>query len=281
MDTLIERPPPGKLKTTVYRKKTHTNQYLAFTSHHPLHHKLGVVRTLLDRCESVVTEEEDKVAEQKIIKEALAGCGYPQWSVEKVEKAMKDREAKGKRRKNKKEEGERSKGMVILPYVRGLSEKVERILKKRQISTAFRPHKTLRNILVHPKDKNEPREGVYTIDCMGCNKKYVGETKRRLAKRVSEHKTDVETITKGVKFTRETRKQSTTEVNKSAITDHVRQNNHIINWDSAKIVQREANWTIRGIKEAITIRQHETMNRDEGRHKLSHLYDDLLLERRC
>ena len=35
LDTLVTRGPDGKLLTSVYRKPTHTNQYLAYDSHHP------------------------------------------------------------------------------------------------------------------------------------------------------------------------------------------------------------------------------------------------------
>ena len=55
LDTLIVRKEDGSVKLLVYRKKTHT--YLDFSSHHPLHQKLGVIRTLLDRCHSLVTED--------------------------------------------------------------------------------------------------------------------------------------------------------------------------------------------------------------------------------
>ena len=64
------------MKLEVYWKKTHTKQYLAFDLHHPLYQKLGVLRTLLDRCENVVTEEE-KITEKETISEALKVCGYP------------------------------------------------------------------------------------------------------------------------------------------------------------------------------------------------------------
>ena len=40
MDTLIVRKPDKSIKLLVYRKKTHTDQYLSFSSHHPLHQKV-------------------------------------------------------------------------------------------------------------------------------------------------------------------------------------------------------------------------------------------------
>ena len=55
--------------------KTHTDQYLYFGSHHPLHHKLGVVRTLIVRMEKVVTEEEDKKVEKDKIRQAVKNMG--------------------------------------------------------------------------------------------------------------------------------------------------------------------------------------------------------------
>ena len=46
LDTQITRHQDGSLSTKVYRKKTHNDKYLDFQSHHPLAHKLAVVRTL-------------------------------------------------------------------------------------------------------------------------------------------------------------------------------------------------------------------------------------------
>ena len=111
-------------------------------------------------------------------------------------------------------------------------------------------HTTLRNLLIHPKDRAEPREGICKIKYQGCEG-YVGETKRKLAVRVKEHRADVDNTVKHRDFTQEKRKQSATEKNKSAIMDYVCPTNHLIDWDSARMVERENNWTDKGIKETI------------------------------
>ena len=78
-------------------------------------------------------------------------------------------------------------------------------------------------------------------------------------------------------LTREASKLSTWDILKSAVTNHARQLNHVIDCDNAKTVIKEADWKMRCIKEAITIRREkENMNRDEGRYTLSHLYDDII-----
>ena len=91
LDTLIVRKPDGSVKILVYRKKTHTDQYLNFQSHHPIYHKLGVVRTLLDRMEKLVTEETDKATEENTIHNALKQCGYPDWTMDKVKKDIQSK----------------------------------------------------------------------------------------------------------------------------------------------------------------------------------------------
>ena len=68
LDTLIKRQADGSVKITVYRKPTHTDQYLVFKSHHPLEHKLSVIRTLFHGAETVVTDPVDQVSELDHVK---------------------------------------------------------------------------------------------------------------------------------------------------------------------------------------------------------------------
>jgi len=77
-------------------------------------------------------------------------------------------------------------------------------------------------------------------------------------------------------YTRSTSRSLAGEQNKSAVTDHAISLNHVIDWDQAKVIDREGNRVDRWIKEAIHIRkeQDQSMNRDEGSY-LSHIYDIL------
>jgi hypothetical protein len=123
LDANIVVKPDYSIKTTVYRKKTHTNQYLNYESHHPLIHKLGVVRTLLDRIDTVVSEPEDKMMEEKTVTDALTICGYPPWTFEKVKKQRKNKKDNIQKLPLKKNTStDKPKGPIVLPYVKGLSE---------------------------------------------------------------------------------------------------------------------------------------------------------------
>ena len=278
LDTLLERKEDGSVKVKVYRKKTQIIPTSTWHSIPTIHYirSWGCQKILLNRCDEIVTEEEDRKEERNTIKNALNICGYPDWTIKRVEENLRNKEETKGKGNSRKESSAKNKGMVVLPYVRGVSEELARIYKKRQITSAMKPHSTLRTLLVHPKDKSDPKEGVYTIGCAGCPKKYVGETKRKLKVRVKEHRTEAEKVTNGTRYTRDRKRQSQTEMWGSAITDHTMKENHVIDWDSAKIVERERDDQARGVKDAVYIRILPNMNRDEGRHHLSHLYNDLL-----
>ena len=58
LDTQLQRKDDGSLDITVYRKPTHTDQYLDFWSHHPSHVKRGLVRYLYNRA---ITSTQDNL----------------------------------------------------------------------------------------------------------------------------------------------------------------------------------------------------------------------------
>ncbi len=127
LDTLMKHESDGSISFSVYRKPTHTDQYLNFKSHHPLHQKLGVVRTLIDRVETLVSDDAEKKKEEQHIEKALGACGYPRWTMKKV-KEQKARKGSKPKKQETKQNQEKAKGMVVIPYIEGLSEAFERAI---------------------------------------------------------------------------------------------------------------------------------------------------------
>ena len=57
LDTLVSQAPSGTLITTVYRKPTHTDQYLHWDSHHSIINKYSVCNTLSHRAQYVCSKQ--------------------------------------------------------------------------------------------------------------------------------------------------------------------------------------------------------------------------------
>ena len=124
LDTLITKKPNGSIKVSVYRKATHTDQYLDFQSHHLLGHKISVVRTLMHRAETTVTEPSDLAVEKDHIKSALKNCGYQNWVF-----SNSDRKSELSPESNQREPTGR-RIYSTLPYIQGISDKLRRAYKK-------------------------------------------------------------------------------------------------------------------------------------------------------
>ena len=80
---------------------------------------------------------------------------------------------------------------IGLPYIKGFSDEMSRILRKCNIGVYTYPYKTIGNIL--PKTKNSVggiyKSGtIYNIHCKDCSGVYIGETGRCFNTRLSEHK---------------------------------------------------------------------------------------------
>ena len=122
-----------------------------------------------------------------------------------------------------------------------------------RVPVTMKPVKTLRRLLVHPKDKQEKEEitdCVYKIPCGNWDKTYIGETGRKFGIRLKEHKTEGEAATNKPFITRQ-HLSSLSEQNKSALTDHASHDNHVINWPTSTILDRESDRSTRWIKDCL------------------------------
>ena len=100
LDILIKPDQEGRLHTTVYRKPTHTDQYLHWDSLHPISSKYSVVGTLHHRAKTICSYQQLLKEEEEHLTMALKKCNYPMWALNRVRIKMNSTAHKNKN-KNK------------------------------------------------------------------------------------------------------------------------------------------------------------------------------------
>lgn len=244
LDLLLKHNQDGTVDTTVYRKKTHTDKYLDFTSHHPLVHKQSVVTTLFERAENLCSDARSRAEEELHIRSALNMNGYPKRFVKCVSQRSRVKDKGGVE--------EKTVATVSLPYVGGVSENIKRLLEQVGIRVRMKPQKTLRQMLVKPKDQipNHQQTGViYRVPCRDCQQAYVGQSGRTLDCRIKEHKRAVQNR----------------NIDTSAVAEHAWKEDHKVDWGQVEILDVSAEWYKRCVIESWHIqREQAAMNRDQG-----------------
>ena len=79
---------------------------------------------------------------------------------------------------------------IVLPYIKGVTEPLTRILNNNGIRATTRPVKTLQQEFAPPKSRppsDRQTNVVYKIPCSDCTWNYIGETSRCLHTRKKEH----------------------------------------------------------------------------------------------
>ena len=191
MDSNVKRVPDGSLQVSIFRKKTHTDQYLDWSSNHHITQKIGIYSTLKYRCDTLVTTEEDRQVEDEHIKTALRRCGHPEWVFNRKKKDSVLEEVEEEPVIGNGEEVEEVYGSVRIPYVKSLSERLATTYKRYNIKTFHKPTQKLKAIVcnkmkdpVHPLDRPD---SIYRYDCSHFEPAYIGETDRQDKVRKYEH----------------------------------------------------------------------------------------------
>ncbi len=68
LDVLVQRSQDGALKTTAYRKPTHTDQLLQANSNHPISAQVACIKPLSDRVETYCSTPQAKLEEIKTLR---------------------------------------------------------------------------------------------------------------------------------------------------------------------------------------------------------------------
>ena len=242
------------LSMSVFRKKTHTDRYLHYTSNHPTNVKRGIVRCLAERAKRVCSSNIELTKEQKSLEQAFRANGYP---IGMIRRAM-SQEAR-----TPAQQEQDNRPIAVLPYIGPGSEKLKRICARHNIKVVFSSKETLRRSLCQTAPKtelNETKNCVYEVPCLGCETAYIGQTKRHLKVRLAEHKRSLQMA----------------ETSTSGIAQHCWDHSHGADWGNTKVLCREANRYRREIRESIEMTKAGTRNYAEPSVTLSNIWRPLL-----
>ena len=147
LDTIVKPEVDGSLSITVYRKPTHTDQYLQWDSHHNLSAKFSVINTLSHRAQTVCSNPELLKQEKEHLRKALTKCKYPKWALDKVEKRLNKPSIEAIDGVNNQGANStpaatrevNSKGHMVIPYMQGLCESIKKICGRYGIQTHVMP----------------------------------------------------------------------------------------------------------------------------------------------
>ena len=183
LDVLIYKKTDGSLGHKVFRKKTHTDSYLDADSHHHPTQKLGIINTLATRASTICDDKHLKEEQGNLVK-VFKSIGYKENDIRKTFKKPLGKPRNPLQRNDKKR--------AYLPYIQGVTDKVSKVLKKKEILTAFKPLETIKQKMRTVKDKADEQQhkGVYKVTC-SCGLYYIGETGRSLKVRFKEHGADI------------------------------------------------------------------------------------------
>ena len=161
LDTIVKPEENGGLSITVYRKPTHTDQYLQWDSHHNLSANFSVINTLSHRAKTVCSNPELLKQEKEHLRKALTQCKYPKWALDKVEKRLNRSSSEavdginnqGTNGTSAATREVKSKAHIVIPYTQGLCESIIKICGRYGIQTHFKGGSTIKNLLVSPRTK--------------------------------------------------------------------------------------------------------------------------------
>ena len=233
----------NEVLTSIHRKKTHTNRYLHFLSNHHPSIKTGIIKCLAHRGRTICSKDNINM-EINLLKKVFESNGYPTSLVNRC--LMHSLPNKKQNLTNQ------EKNILVLPYIKGLSERINTLCRKLNVQLVSTSKLTIRSLLVQVKNKvkyDQKNGVVYKVDCE-CGQTYIGETGRSMEVRMKEHRRAVLQDNKN-----------------NGIAVHANNTMHDIQWSSAEVLHSESHWYKRKVLESLYINDKHSsdkMNLDNG-----------------
>ena len=272
-----------KLINNWQRKEICSDRTFHFHSNHPIHQKISIIYSLVDKA---ILLSNHKLHNDNIkkVREILINNEYPEYFIQKyINKRMfkinadKNNVVNNTNSDNNFNSDNNNNNIIAnrnrlysrmskirIPYKSNIFHNLKSILRKYNILAIPQNVNNLTNVIKKGKDRINTLDCpsvVYKIDCKNCDRVYIGHTKRALKKRVYDHNLDVKNLNH----------------EKSVIAEHCVNKKHDMKWDNVKILDKELNYRHRLISESLNIYLHKNnINKQTDTKFLHNSYKSLL-----
>ena len=134
------------------------NYNFIIISHHHLSAKLSVISTLKQRAKTVCFNNQLLKEEEDHLRHAIKKCKYPVRALNRASiKQKKTNRTNQDSHISRNNTGfNNNKPYMLVAYVKGISESCKNTCKKNGIEMHFKGGNTIKDLWVHPKDKETP-----------------------------------------------------------------------------------------------------------------------------
>ncbi|KAJ8980862.1 hypothetical protein NQ317_008921 [Molorchus minor] len=258
LDTKLIRKKDNTIITSWYMKPGASGRFLHYESYHHQRHKINLVLSMKNR---IVRTSHPTLCTQNMhtLFERFKKSGYPPKLLNSL---LFNRSHIN--------DNDNPPGITTplkyfsIPYLGKLSKQIQKNFSKfPNIKLAFKNTLNLKTLFAKLKDKDNILNSsnmIYCMTCLDCDKKYIGQSCRKLKDRITAHKSDIRN-----------NKQSCT------LARHAVDHNHSIDYENVKILDTESNLHKRLFLEMAHIfKEDNTINARTDIESLSVLYTYLL-----
>ena len=122
----------------------------------------------------LIADLDRRKIEKDTVRTALCNCGYPEWGLKEGELLDKKQVRKEEeKRQHPEQEGEKRqpKAQAVLPYMKGLTERLQRAYRKHNVNLYSKAGFIVRSVVISRKDPLDTEEQcgvIYKCECDVC-----------------------------------------------------------------------------------------------------------------
>ena len=134
----------------------HVLWYLDYNSHHPSQHKRSVVNTLLQRAQEIPSTNAGRSRERRHVIKVLKDNNYPLRFIRSCKSYHNSLRRDSRTNDTSSANAPSMSTFVVLPYVKGVSERISRVLRNNGVKVGYKPFNVLRTCFPVPNGKPSP-----------------------------------------------------------------------------------------------------------------------------